>query len=385
MLVSGKCRRSHLQDPAARCTSYHDCRRLEGRVYSDYAGLAAVGRKLAARAEAQGGDAMKRWMALGAGAIVAAGLVAAPVEAITLRVGSVLPADSDQGQAAEHFASRVAELTGGEVTVEVFHGGQLGPPPTQLENLIVGAQDMLIDTYDYFTAYDERFGLVNTPFVFRDRDHFQAFLGSDLFAELVASIEDQGMVFLGRYNWLRQQERGVLSRQPIFGPDDLQGVRMRMFQSEMPIQAWSAMGANIQVIPWADVYTALATGAVDSLTGVVSASYLNKHTEQVKYFTNVREYWQLVIPVISKISWDRLTPAQQEALVQAADEAGEVYVELSAALNDEHIRRAKSEHGLTLIDPPIEPWLEKAEEMHGLLEQRGLLPAGLVARAQGIE
>ena len=188
-----------------------------------------------------------RWAA---GASLVAMLAAAPAEAVTLRVGSVLPADSDQGQAAEHFAQRVEELTDGEVQVEVFHAGQLGPPPTQYENLIAGAQDMVIDTFDYFTTYDERFGIINTPFVFRDREHFRAFLESDLFAELVAAIEERGMVFLGDYNWMRQQDRGILSREPIETPEDLQGVKMRMFQSEMPIQAWSAM------VGWLSRYSA---------------------------------------------------------------------------------------------------------------------------------
>ena len=50
--------------------------------------------------------------------------------ATTLRAGSVLPPSSDQGQAAEHFAKRVGELTNGELTVQVFHSGELGSPPS---------------------------------------------------------------------------------------------------------------------------------------------------------------------------------------------------------------------------------------------------------------
>ena len=174
-----------------------------------------------------------------------------------------------------------------------------------------GAQDLFIDTFDYFKAWDPRFGVVNTPFVFRDRDHFKKFLASDLFNEMVASLEKRGVVFLGKgnYNWLRAGDRGLLTRTPIMKPEDLKGYKLRMFQAEAPIKAWAAFGANIQVIPWPDTYTALATGTVDGLTTVLSASYLTKQTEAVRFFTNVGEYYQIVVPVMSKRTWDKLTPA----------------------------------------------------------------------------
>ena len=325
-----------------------------------------------------------KWLA---GAVAAAlALASMPSLAdMTLRAGSVLPPSSDQGQAIDFFAQRVNELSNGEITVEVFHSGELGSPPTQFENAIAGAQDLVIDTLDYFKSYDDNFGVINTPFVFRSRDHFQKFLNSDAFAEIAGKVEERGLVFLGNYNWMRQQDRGILSRTPIFTPEDLQGYKMRMFQAEMPIQAWSGMGANIQVMAWADVYTALATGAVDSLTTVVSASYLNKHIEVLKYFTNLKEYFQIVLPVISKRTWDGLSAEQRALLHQAANEAGEVYVRISRENDLGHIRAAQEELGLTIIQPPLEPWHEHAKEVHRSLEEGGLLPQGIIARAQAVE
>ncbi len=320
--------------------------------------------------------------------VLAAALLAAtaPADAaMKLRAGSVLPPTSDQGQAADFFAKRVKELTNGEIEVQVFHSGELGSPPTQFENTIAGAQDLVIDTLDYFKSYDDRFGVINTPFVFRSRDHFQKFLNSDSFATIAEKVEERGLVFLGNYNWMRQQDRGILSRTPIFTPEDLQGYKMRMFQAEMPIQAWSGMGANIQVMAWADVYTALATGAVDSLTTVVSASYLNKHIEVLKYFTNLKEYFQIVLPVISKRTWDKLDDAQKDALTQAANEAGEVYVRISRENDQKHIMAAQEELGLTIIQPPLGPWHGHADAVHKTIEEEGLLPKGIIGQARAVK
>jgi TRAP-type C4-dicarboxylate transport system substrate-binding protein len=320
-------------------------------------------------------------------AIISAGLLlpAGANAEMKLRAGSVLPPSSDQGQAAEIFAKRVFELTNGEITVKVFHSGELGPPPTQYKNIIAGAQDLIIDTLDYFKAYDDRFGVINTPFVFRSRAHFQAYLNSPSFADIAKAVEARGMVFLGNYNWMRQQDRGLLCRKPIMTPEDLQGVKMRMFQAEMPILSWSEMGANIQVLSWADVYTALATGSVDCLTTVISASYLNKHIEAVKYFTNIKEYFQIVLPVISKRTWDKLNDAQKKALNQAANEAGTEYIRLSKKANDEHTLKAQEELGLYVINPPLGPWRKRAESLHSTLEAKGFLPKGIVGEAKAIK
>lgn len=309
-----------------------------------------------------------------------------PAEAaMKMKAGSVLPPDSDQGQALEFFGKRVKEMTNGEIEIQAFHSQELGPPPTQYKNTIAGAQDLVVDTLDYFKAYDDRFGVVNTPFVFRDRDHFSKYLNSKAFADIAEAVEKRGLVFIGNYNWMRQQDRGILSRKPINTPEDLQGMKMRMFQAEMPIQAWTGMGANVQVYSWADTYTAIATGAVDCLTTVISASYLVKHTELLKYFTNVKEYYQIVLPVMSKKTWDKLTPKQKEILVQAANEAGKEYMRISALMDAQHVKRAQEDHGLKIINPPLDPWFKKAEAVHAKLEASGVLPKGIVEAAKSIK
>jgi TRAP-type C4-dicarboxylate transport system substrate-binding protein len=318
--------------------------------------------------------------------VIALGLNFVPAEAaMKMKAGSVLPADSDQGQALEFFARKVKEMTNGEIEIQTFHSGELGPPPTEYKNTIAGAQDLVVDTIDYFKAYDDRIGIVNTPFVFRDRDHFRKYLNSKAFAEIADTVEKRGLVFLGNYNWMRQQDRGILSRKPINTPEDLQGIKMRMFQAEMPIQAWTGMGANVQVYSFADTYTAIATGAVDCLTTVVSASYLAKHTELLKYFTTVKEYYQIVLPVMSKKTWDKLNAKQKEILVQAANEAGKEYMRVSALMDVQDVKRAQDEHGLKIITPPLEPWFKKAEAVHTKLEASGALPKGLIEAAKSIK
>ena len=331
---------------------------------------------------------MNRTLLIAAGLALAVPLLTTGAEAeMVLKAGHVQHNDSDIGQAANHFAKRVKELTNGEIEIQVFPDGQLGKSdPAQLESVISGAQDFFVTQMEWYTQWDKRFGVMSTPFVFRDRGHLQTFLKSDLFKDMSKSLEDVGLKFVStQFNWIRQQDRGVLSRTPVYTPDDLEGMTMRMFQAEMPIKSWSALGANLHVMPWADVYTALATGTVDALTGQIGSIYLAKMTEQLKFFTGLKEYFQPVASVISMKTWEKLTPEQQKLMLQAADETGEVFNRVSASERDEYNRRAMDEHGLKIIQVSLKPWHDKMSPILAEFESAGLLPAGIVAQIRAIK
>ena len=332
---------------------------------------------------------MKRFIAtLAAIAFATTFGVASAQAKMKLKMGHLQPAISEQGPAITHMAKRIGELTNGEIEVQVFHAAELGKSvPVQFENLVSGAQDFFIETMDYFKQWDERFGVVNTPFVFRDRDHFRAFLASDIFADIVKNIEKQGVVFIGspNYNWMRASYRGILSKKPIFKPADLKGYKMRMFQAEMPIKAWGSFGNSIQVIPWADVYTSLATGVVDSLTTPLLNAYEMKFVEHAKYFTELREYYQIFAPMISKRTWDKLNAQQRKAVEQAAFESGEIYTATSIKQSVSKQVKAQNEYGVSVILPPLGPWQKHMAKVHAEFEANGDLPKGLIAKIQALK
>jgi TRAP-type C4-dicarboxylate transport system substrate-binding protein len=158
-----------------------------------------------------------------------------------------------------------------------------------------------------------------------------------------------------------------------------------MYESEIPIKSWEALGASVQVVPWPDVYTALATGVVDGLTGTVTDNYEMKHFENAAYWTNVHEYFQLMHPWMSKMTWDSLTPEQQAAIDQATVEASYEFARLMSQANAESATAAQDEFGVTIISPPIGPWIAKMAPAHADFEARGLVEEGLVGRIQAIE
>ncbi len=321
-------------------------------------------------------------------AVAAALALATPGHAkMVLKAGHVTPASTDQGQGAIAFAKRVGELTKGEIEVQVFHGGQLGKSdPDQLENVISGAQGFFVTGMEWYKAWDDRFGILSTPFVFRDRAHLQKFLKSDVFADMTKTLAKRGIRFVPKnFTWIRQGDRGILARKPIFTPADLQGVKLRMFQSEMPIKSWTALGASLHVMPWADVYTAFATGQVDAVTAAFTFPYKAKHVEFGKYFTNLKEYFQPISPVIGISTWNRLNGDQQKALEQAAEDAGDAFVKVSGGQVMESKMGGMNDYGVTFLEVPLKPWHDKMAPVLVQFEKDGILPKGLVAQVKAIK
>ncbi|HEV7276813.1 MAG TPA: TRAP transporter substrate-binding protein [Devosiaceae bacterium] len=292
------------------------------------------------------------------------------------------------------FAERVGELSNGELKVEIFWSSQLGGAREMVQGVASGSIDMQMDVIELLVTFEPRIGVLSLPLVFRDQDHFVSFIGSDVFSEMLDTLESKGIVFPGREalqdpeiarNWVRPYDRGLVSNRPIFTPADLSGFKIRMYESEIPIKSWEALGASVQVVPWPDVYTSLATGLVDGLTGTVTDNYEMKHFENARYWTNIHEYFQMMHPWMSKMTWDSLTDSQRAAIDQATREASHEIGRLMTVANAESVAKAQEEFGVTLIIPPMEPWNSKMTPVHADFEARGLVEPGLLARIQAIE
>ena len=274
-----------------------------------------------------------------------ASLMLAGAEAQTvLKVGHVLSADSPLDQGINKWAELVKERSGGEIEIQVFPAGQLGNALDQIENLSAGSQDLMVEHLIFYSNFDKRFGALNLPYLFASRDHLKRFLTSDRFREMLGELEEsRGLKFLAAEtpNWIYQTDRTLLATKPVFTPDDLEGVKLRMYEARVPVLSWQTLGANTIIIPWGETYTALATGTVDAITARVEAHYQMKQTEIAKYMTITKEFYQTSIPVMSAKTHAELTPDQIALITQAAYDAGDFFTNVTSALATEYYDRVR--------------------------------------------
>ena len=125
-----------------------------------------------------------------------------------------------------------------------------------------------------------------------------------------------GGVVLGGYLWPGQY---IISRKPIKSPADLKGLKIRVYGAA-DTDLVRALGMEPVAITFAEVYTALERGTVDAaLTGSYPA-FAVKLFEVSKFIVDVNHGPNSGVLVVSKKSWDKLTPDQQQVLRKLGDE-----------------------------------------------------------------
>lgn len=110
------------------------------------------------------------------------------------------------------------------------------------------------------------------------------------------------------------------TKKPITLPEDFKGLRMRATNKDQALylEAW---GANSVIIPWPEIYNALQTGIADGYLNPAIVPILFKHTEMLKYFTDVRAVAPVRVAIASE-DWYGGLSAKERALVDEAVEKG---------------------------------------------------------------
>ena len=81
--------------------------------------------------------------------------------------------------------------------------------------------------------------------------------------------------------------RNIMSKRPIFGIEDMKGLKIRAIQNPVHVAAFNAMGANATAIAYPEVYGALQTGVVDGADAANTNYYEQEVYEQAPYWSLV--------------------------------------------------------------------------------------------------
>ena len=79
--------------------------------------------------------------------------------------------------------------------------------------------------------------VIGLPYVFRSLDHLQAFHKSPLWKPVNDTLEEEGAIILDDdWTWYRLDPRGFISTRPVFTPADMDGLKLRIWESAVVIE-----------------------------------------------------------------------------------------------------------------------------------------------------
>ncbi|MFL6629715.1 MAG: TRAP transporter substrate-binding protein [Burkholderiaceae bacterium] len=230
--------------------------------------------------------------------------------------------------AVKYMGDQLSKNTGGKDKVKVFADGALGSEKDTVEQVKIGALDMVRVNSAAFHGIVPESMIPSLPFLFRDIDHFRKTMYGPQGDKVLAAFEKAGFIGLALYE---SGARSFYSKKPIRTVADMKGMKVRVQPSDLWVNLITQLGASPTPMPFAEVYTGLKTGLLDAAENNIPSYDEMKHYESAPVFSETQHVMSPEVLVFSKKVWDTLGPDEQAAIRKAAKESVPYYQQLWTA------------------------------------------------------
>ncbi|MCF7915779.1 MAG: TRAP transporter substrate-binding protein [Spirochaetaceae bacterium] len=270
---------------------------------------------------------------------------------ITIKLGHIRATNHPTHEGALKFAELVKERTDGRITINVFANSQLGGIQEMFTQVNTGDLEMVyggINTYGFIEGGDA-FEITAIPFLYRDYEHMLNALKADFFDPVFEEAEEKTGIKVMNIGG-DTAPRGLSANRPIRKPADFEGLKIRTAASEVVIRAMKGLGALPQQIPFSDLYVALKTGTVDAQENGAIVVADNSLYEVQDYYMKTDYIRDIETFYINPEFWNSLSEEDQEIMLNASEEAGQLVTELTNERLDAAYEKLEEE--ITVIRPP---------------------------------
>lgn len=295
---------------------------------------------------------------------IAAGLAlaATPVWAQqVLRLSHNAAPGNPKAEASKKFAELVAQKTGGRVKVEVGGSAQFGDDAESLTNMRLGTLAFSANSQGATSGVIQEFSVIGLPFLFRDLNHAYRVVDGPVGTKLDELARKKGLVVLAFWdNGIRHTSN---SKRPITKPEDLAGIKLRTPPDPITLDIFKALGANPGPLAFSELYIALQQGVFDGQENPLMNVYSSKLHEVQKYISLTGHKYETTPLLASKMVFDTLSKADQQAVKEAAVEAGKFNREMSLAA-DADLRQKLAAAGVQINEVDKAPFVAKTRPVY---------------------
>jgi TRAP-type transport system periplasmic protein len=284
------------------------------------------------------------------------------------------------------YLKKVEAATGGQITSEVFHSGQLYADLNVAKALLQGQVDMAAPGAWTQTGIVPDCDFVQLP-VFYGQPVEATEKASDgkpgalVVKQLETKLRVKALgpwIDLGFQNW-------YTTKKPLNTADDIKGLKIRSPGGAGISWRINFFGGIPNTTAWPNVPLALSQGTFDGFVSTNESCASAKLWEAgVKYSYQDRQYVGQYIPLLSETFWAKLSPEQQKTMIDLWAANIGTY-RSNAAASQTRARKTMEENGVTFTDPS-QAVLEKARTAMqadvGTLAKDAKLSAEIVRLAQ---
>jgi tripartite ATP-independent transporter DctP family solute receptor len=289
----------------------------------------------------------------------------AQVREQTLRYAHVGAPTHPSVMGAEKWAELIKEKSGGKITLKIFANGVLGGD-VQVLSAVQGATiDMTAMNSGILQSIAKEFAIFDFPFMFASGAEADPILDGEFGKKMAALLETKNLVNLAY--WELGFRQITNSRREIKTLEDFSGIKLRVIQSPIYIDIFSALGMNPTPMSMTEVYTGLEQKIIDGQENPYSVIEASKLYEVQKYLTVSNHLYNPQSVLISQKKWNSLTKEEKDILTSTLVEATKWQRQNSRKLSDDSLANLKKtmiisvlpEEELVKIRAKLAPVIEK--------------------------
>jgi TRAP-type C4-dicarboxylate transport system substrate-binding protein len=254
------------------------------------------------------------------------------------------------GETTNRIAQQIEDRSGGNISIDVFHGGELGTIPEMVQGVSGGSIDMVNVSLPALAGNNPDIAAVQVPGTFDSLEHAtnamnprksSAFksLSDDLVSE--ADIRIVGTMALGFEHLALKSE--------VCSPSDLSGNRLRAPPIPIYKQIIQGLGGQPVEVDLSEVPTALASGTLDGVSLILDALNSLSVWDSTDYLHAIKHTIGNYGIEINNDVWNGLTDDQQEMIGEVVTEETLNHVDNLKEEEDEIVTNMTDE-GMTLVD-----------------------------------
>ena len=305
---------------------------------------------------------------------------------MVMKASDVHPLGYPTVEAVERLGKKLEQQSNGRYSIQMFPSMQLGGEKEAVEQAQVGALQFARISVGVIGPIVDELNVFNMPFVFRDVKHMRAVIDGPIGTELLGKITNNAQTRLVALCWMDGGARSVYNKvRPIRTPEDLKGLKLRIWESKTAIETWRGLGANTIVVPRPEMYLAFKQGIIEGGPETIGIAYDQKNAEVAKYWTRTDEYFQIVNVMMNEKKYSSLKADQRKIMHQAAQAGARAYAAESERGFTDKKAKAIKDFGVTILEPDLGPWRKQAEGVLVKLEAEGVIPKGLAAKAKALK
>jgi TRAP-type C4-dicarboxylate transport system substrate-binding protein len=251
-------------------------------------------------------------------ALLAAGLTTAASAETKWDMPTPYPAGNFHTKNVMQFAADIEKATNGSLKIQVHPAGSLIKHP-EIKRSVRQGTAAIGEILESLAANEAPvYGFDSLPFLATGYDGAKKLYAAQK-PYLEKQLASEGLMLLYSVPWPPQ---GLYAKRELKSIDDLKGLKFRTY-NPMIGRIAALAGAIPTQIEVPDLPTAFATGRVDVMITSASTGVDTKAQDYLTHYVDTQAWLPRNIVFVNKAAFDKLSPAEQKAITDAAKVAEE--------------------------------------------------------------